>query len=50
MSKIFKILKDFVIWLLKKAYELIGAFCDICSACRRYDFDSLDDKNNKKDE
>ena len=49
MHKFLKIIKDLVILLLKKLFELIGDFCEIYSACMRYDFDAIEDKSDKKD-
>jgi len=48
MHKFLKIIKDLVILLLKKLFELIGDFCEIYSACMRYDFDDIIDNSNKK--
>lgn len=48
MHKFLKIIKDLVILLLKKLFELIGDFCEMCSACMRYDFDAIDDNSKKK--
>ena len=50
MLKFLKILKDVLILLLKKLFELIGSFFEIYSACRHYDFDALEDNNNKESE
>ncbi len=49
MLKFLKLLKEFIFKLLKKTLELFGVFCEICSACMRYDFDAIDNNNNKKD-
>ena len=43
-----KLFKKFVILAFKKIFELIGSFCEICSACMWRDFGALDD--NQKDD
>ena len=48
MAKFLKILKDIILFILKKFLELLNFLCKMYSIGMRYDFNALED-NKKQD-